>query len=93
MNSRMKAEGLLFTLFIGVVMAAALWFSRAWPIRASIGILALGAIGVVLAIWQFVLDAKRTDAVQERCSSTCRPAKPNRNGAILKSGGGSSASI
>lgn len=66
MKSRMKAEGLLFTLFIGVVMAAALWFSRDWPIRASIGILALGAIGVVLAIWQFLLDAKRTGAGQER---------------------------
>ena len=43
MNSRMKLEGLLFTLFIGIVMAAALWFARDWPIRASIGVLVLGS--------------------------------------------------
>ena len=66
MNSRMKIEGLLFTLFIGAVMASALWFARDWPIRASIGVLALGGIGVVLALWQFILDAKRSDANQER---------------------------
>ena len=66
MNSRMKTEGLLFTLFIGVVMASALWFARDWPIRASIGVLALGGIGVVLALWQFILDIKRSDANQER---------------------------
>jgi hypothetical protein len=52
MNSRMRLEGLLFTLFIGVVMAAALWFARDWPIRASIGVLVLGSIGVGLASWQ-----------------------------------------
>ena len=66
MNSRMKLEGLLFTLFIGAVMAAALWFARDWPIRASIGVLVLGSIGVVLAIWQFALDAGRTSASVER---------------------------
>ena len=66
MNSRMKLEGLLFTLFIGVVMVAALWFARDWPIRASIGVLALGSIAVVLAIWQFALDARKPDAPVER---------------------------
>ena len=93
MNSRMKAEGLLFTLFIGVVMAAALWFSRAWPIRASIGILALGAIGVVLAIWQFVLDAKRTDAVQERSQFDLPTSETESKWGNLEIWGGSSASI
>ena len=66
MNSRMKLEGLLFTLFIGIVMAAALWFAREWPIRASIGVLVLGSLGVVLAIWQFALDARKSDLPVER---------------------------
>ena len=66
MNSRMKLEGLLFILFIGIVMIAALWFAREWPIRASIGVLVLGSIGVVLAIWQFALDAGRSDALVQR---------------------------
>jgi hypothetical protein len=66
MNSRLKLEGLLFTLFIGVVMAAALWFARDWPIRASIGVLVLGSIGVVLAIWQLALDAKKSAASVQR---------------------------
>jgi hypothetical protein len=66
MNSRMKLEGLLFTLFIGVVMAAALWVARDWPIRASIGVITLGSIAVVLAIWQFALDARKPAASVER---------------------------
>jgi hypothetical protein len=66
MNAQMKLEGLLFTLFIGIAMAAALWFARDWPIRASIGVLVLGSIGVVLAIWQFALDAGKSDARVER---------------------------
>jgi hypothetical protein len=66
MSSRMKLEGLLFTLFIGVVMAVALWFAREWPIRASIGVLVLGSIGVALAIWQFALDARKSDALVQR---------------------------
>ncbi len=66
MNSRMKIEGLLFTLFIGLVMASALWFARDWPVRASIGVLALGGIGVVLAIWQMILDARQADGPQAR---------------------------
>lgn len=66
MNRRLKIEGLIFTAFVGLVMAAALWFARDWPIRASIGVLALGGIGVALAIWQWVLDARRADGPQER---------------------------
>ena len=66
MNSRMKIEGLLFTLFVSAVMLSALWFARDWPIRASIGVYALGGIGVVLAIWQIVLDARRPDGPQAR---------------------------
>lgn len=66
MNRRMKLEGLLFTSFIGAVMAAALWFARDWPLRASIGVLALGGIGVILAVWQFILDAKSSEANQAR---------------------------
>lgn len=66
MKSRLRIENLLFTSFIGMVMAAALWFARDWPIRASIGILVLGAIGVLLAIWQLALDLKSAAAHPER---------------------------
>jgi hypothetical protein len=66
MNSHMKLEALLFTAFIGFVMAAALWFAREWPIRASIGVLVLGSIGAVLAIWQLALDARISGARPER---------------------------
>lgn len=66
MSSPTKTEGLLFTLFVGAVMASALWIARDWPIRASIGVYALGGIGVVLAIWQIVLDAKRAEGPQAR---------------------------
>jgi hypothetical protein len=62
----MKTEGLLFTLFIGMVLASALWFARDWPIRASIGVYALGGIGVVLAVWQIILDVKRPEGPRER---------------------------
>lgn len=66
MNSRMKLEGLLFTALIGILMAAAVWFARDWPIRASIGVLVLGSIGVVLAIWQLALDTRKSDVLVER---------------------------
>lgn len=66
MNPRMKLEGRLFTLFIGIVMAAALWFARDWPIRASIGVLVLGSIGVVLAVWQLALEARKSTASVQR---------------------------
>ena len=64
MNRRI--EGHLFTLFIGAVMAGALWVARPWPIRASIGIVVLGSLGALLAAWQLVLDLRRKDAAQER---------------------------
>jgi hypothetical protein len=66
MHARMKLEGLLFTVFIGAVVAGALWFAREWPIRASIGILVLGSIGLVLAIWQLALDARKPHASTKR---------------------------
>lgn len=66
MNPRMKLEGLLFTLFIGAVIAAAVWFARDWPIRASIGVLVLGSIGVLLAIWQLALEARKSAEAVER---------------------------
>jgi len=66
MNRRIKIEGLLFTLFIGVAMAGAVWVAYPWPIRASIGILVLGGLGVLLAVWQFVLDLRREAGALER---------------------------
>ena len=66
MKTRLKLEGFLFTLFIGAVMAGALWVARPWPIRASIGIVVLGSLGVLLAAWQLILDLRRTDGAQKR---------------------------
>ena|SRR5688572_30864950 len=66
MKTRLKLEGFLFTLFIGAVMAGALWVARPWPIRASIGILVLGSLGVLLAVWQLVLELRRKNGAVER---------------------------
>jgi hypothetical protein len=66
MKTRLKLEGFLFTLFIGAVMAGALWVARPWPIRASIGILVLGSLGVLLAVWQLVLELRRKNGALER---------------------------
>lgn len=66
MNSRIKIEGLLFTLFIGAVMASAVWVALPWPLRASIGVLVLGSLGVLLAVWQLVLELRIKDGAQQR---------------------------
>ncbi|HEY7714379.1 MAG TPA: tripartite tricarboxylate transporter TctB family protein [Candidatus Binatia bacterium] len=66
MKTRLKGEGLAFTAFVGCVMAGALWVARDWPIRASIGVLVLGSIGVLLALWQFILDLISKETNQER---------------------------
>lgn len=66
MNRRLRTEGLWFTLFIGVVIGVAVWVAYPWPIRASIGILVLGSLAVVLALWQLVLDLRGQEAAPER---------------------------
>lgn len=78
MSRRIKLEERLFTLFIGAVMAGALWVARPWPLRASIGILVLGSLGVLLAGWQLVLDLRRKDGVHER-SQLEAPAAETEN--------------
>jgi hypothetical protein len=55
-------ERILFTSFIGVVILAALFVAKDWPIRASIVVLLLGSIGVVLAAVQLILDLKAAKA-------------------------------
>lgn len=62
----MKGEGLAFTAFVGCVMAGALWLARDWPIRASIGVLVLGGVGVILALWQFILELRSQESTQKR---------------------------
>lgn len=49
-------ERVLFTSFICLLILAALFIAKDWPVRASIIILLLGSIGVVLALCQLVLD-------------------------------------
>ncbi|HXV84022.1 MAG TPA: tripartite tricarboxylate transporter TctB family protein [Candidatus Binatia bacterium] len=53
-----KFERPLFTLLIGIVLAVAIQISLEWPVRASIIILVLGAIGSALIIYQFASDIK-----------------------------------
>jgi hypothetical protein len=55
-------EQILFTAFIGLVMVAALFVAKDWPIRASIIIILLGSIGVLLALLQLRLDLKAARA-------------------------------
>jgi hypothetical protein len=49
-------EKIIFTSFVGVVMLAALYVAKDWPVRASIIILLLGGIGVILVFVQFLFD-------------------------------------
>ena len=55
-----KIEKPLFTLFIGIVLAGAIQVSLEWPVRASIIILVLGAIGSALVIVQLVSDIRNS---------------------------------
>jgi hypothetical protein len=66
MNSRMKSEGLAFTAFVGCAIAGALWVARDWPVRASIGVLVLGIIGVILALCQISRDLRLQKTAQDR---------------------------
>ena len=56
--SWLKIERPLFTLFIGIILLGAMKVSLEWPVRASIIILVLGAIGSVLILVQFISDIK-----------------------------------
>jgi len=54
-------ERILFTSFMGVVVLAALFIAKDWPVRASIVILFLGSLGVMLSLAQVVIDFKALD--------------------------------
>jgi tripartite tricarboxylate transporter TctB family protein len=66
MNTWMKSEGLAFTAFVGCANAGALWVARDWPVRASIGVLVLGIIGVTLALCQISRDLRLQKTAQDR---------------------------
>lgn len=57
-EGRLRMEKRVFSLFILLVLVAAVWEAYPWPLRASIVVLLLGSVGVVLAILQLVLDFK-----------------------------------
>jgi hypothetical protein len=59
-------EQILFTAFIGLVMVAALFVAKDWPIRASIIIIFLGSIGIILVSLQLRLDLKTARAVDTK---------------------------
>lgn len=63
-ETRLTREKRLFTLFIFLVLAAAVIVAYPWPLRASVIVLLLGGIGVVLALVQLVIDF-RPDRPQE----------------------------
>ena len=61
MNSdrRLRYEGLLFTLAIGLVLLWALRVAHGWDeLRASIIVFVLGGVGVCLAVAQIVMDLR-----------------------------------
>ena len=57
-DGRLALEKKLFSLFIFLVLALAVWVAYPWPLRASIVVLSLGGVGIVLAFIQLVLDFK-----------------------------------
>jgi len=63
-------EQIFFTAFIGLVIIAALFVARDWPIRASIIILLLGGVGVILTGIQLAMDFK---AMRTEGSKVTRP--------------------
>jgi hypothetical protein len=66
-----RIERISFTSFIGVVILAALFVAKDWPIRASIVVLLLGSIGVVLTAIQLILDFK---TAREEVATIGRPS-------------------
>ncbi len=60
----------LFTVFIILVLAAAVAIASQWELRASIIILSLGSLGVVLATAQLLMD------IFPRGGVTAAPARP-----------------
>jgi len=60
----------LFTVFVILLLAAAVAIASQWVLRASIIILLLGSLGVVLATAQLVMD------VFPRRRATAAPARP-----------------
>jgi len=63
-------EQIFFTAFIGLVIIAALFVAKDWPIRASIIILLLGGVGVILTGIQLATDFK---AMRTQGSHITRP--------------------
>lgn len=63
-------EQIIFTSVIGMVMLAALFVAKDWPLRASIIILLLGGVGVILAIVQLAADYQ---ALRSEDSKFVRP--------------------
>ncbi|MBM4261743.1 MAG: hypothetical protein FJ145_09960 [Deltaproteobacteria bacterium] len=55
-------EAIFFTAFITLVMLAALWVAKDWPVRAAIIIFLLGGLGVVLAAVQLFKDYRAIHA-------------------------------
>ena len=59
-------ERILFTSFVGLVMLAALFVAKDWPIRASIIIFLLGGVGVVLDLIQLRIDFRAMRAKEAK---------------------------
>jgi hypothetical protein len=59
-------ERILFTSFVGLVMLAAMFVAKDWPVRASIIIFLLGGIGVVLDLVQLRIDFRAMRAKEAK---------------------------
>jgi hypothetical protein len=59
-------EQIFFTAFIGLVILGTLLVAKDWPIRASIIILLLGAVGIILIAVQLASDVKAMRADEAR---------------------------
>jgi hypothetical protein len=53
-----RFEPPLFTFFVGLIIAAALWIASDWPLRASIVIVLLGGAGLALAAAQLAIEIR-----------------------------------
>jgi hypothetical protein len=50
---------LIFTMLFITVLALGMYKATDWPLLASLGVYAIGGVGVVLAVPQFILDVRK----------------------------------
>jgi len=92
-KTRLQIEGAVFTSFILMVMAGAVFVAKDWPLRASIGILVLGSIGAMLAIVQLFFDLRSESRERQKSALEVPQQEDSLKWANAEISGGSSVSI